>query len=48
MPPRVCAAECANGREESAVDSTARQRQSGPMSNYLYSGSGTSVGRAEG
>ena len=23
MPPRVCAAECTNGREESAVDSTA-------------------------
>ena len=26
MPPRVCAAECANGREESAVDSTAAER----------------------
>ena len=23
MPPRVCAAECTNGREESAVDSSA-------------------------
>ena len=44
MPPRVCAAECTNGREESAVDS--RVPLTGPMSNY--SGSGTSVGRAEG
>ena len=26
MPPRVCAAECTNGREESAVDSTAAER----------------------
>ena len=46
MPPRVCAAECTNGREESAVDSTAADWTAGAMSNY--SGSGTSVGRAEG
>ena len=46
MPPRVCAAECTNGREESAVDFDSGR--AGPMSNYLYSGSGTSVGRAEG